>query len=1061
MSTKPRADEENPVYLPDLMETWSHAAQANNDNILSAVPVVLALLLRILSQSLDQVPYGLGICRTLLLKRQLELIARNLSAEKGKEFIISPTLRLLREALCFDGGAVAKPIFRARNYTFKSLGRNMGIKYLGEGHEDAKRPSARTNAVRFFLSALKFLHTEAKKELLSLKDIVTGLMRSVREDPPQLVFETLDTLKTQVLLDEKLPREAKSKLLSANTLTRIASLYTYDEAASDTEGGRSVDEVAHSFLQIACTLPSAGVLRQQSGFYPKGTEIEDDSLLRLRTCDDVGLENVIWMNKFRDEIPVRNYILSEFVQSLRPWSNIKQSELLIAIFKAAPELVADYFQKRRSFTFEPKLSATWIGYAALLYNAVAVDIPEHFGHSSGYSHLPPPTSILVDNILPLPLNQKVLVRCLAQKSNLVSFFVTRILVLALEKLDTALKFYQEAAGDNGALWKEAGRRLVDEFCQRCPSMKDIVNSYRSIPEDNILHREAASRLLLRYYEVLPQVALIAKFDVSPFLVTSVKSLGADGDESNEDQNLGLRELEHLLVIAGHSPGMRWFSKLEGLSLSPFMTLLQLLVDSQEGISSEKLFDSVNLVAEEQQLVLSKNGGRGLAPLVQSLRLFKTKSTDEFIKDIWTFIDNCVTRCAMAPIKYLELMLELLDSDPKIGELDAGVFRISPLAVAILEQTPYFLSDKASDTVQQLATFITLFLGSSKAAGEDPILLERVFSKLRNHFPATVQKRILKKFPDNVDVERAPLTPVTDASPMDIDGPESSDQQHKAAAETKSLDQLFPQTPQYDLNNSALHRWANKAADEIVEEGYATSLITLLASEHTSIRKEAVTNILKMAGKLQQSDYDEKEQSHLLLCELAETAKGNVETTPLPSSIISFACHGIDVLKSPLHTMYAKVNSFLTSGPVWKLDKLPLVHEILQEEPTEDDCYYAELSWLLTYLLDSLRTATDLALFHKKRVFEQLMSLASNPYMRPNLRTQILGILYRATSIEGGSGTLITRFGVMAWLESRHAAVAGGDEEWIYPALIKRVWQTADQDRALAWSNGGIRDILDV
>ncbi|OIW31790.1 hypothetical protein CONLIGDRAFT_641571 [Coniochaeta ligniaria NRRL 30616] len=1062
VSTKPRADEESPVYLPDIMETWSHAGQTNNDNILSAVPVVLALLLRILSQSLDQVPYGLGICRTLLLKRQQELIARNLSADKGKEFIISPTLRLLREAICFDGGAIAKPIFRARNYTFKSLGRNMGIKYLGEGREDPKRPSARTNAVRFFLSALKFLHPEAKKELLSLRDIVTGLMRSVREDPPHLVLETLDTLKTQVLLDEKLPREAKSKLLSANTLTRIASLYTYEDTASDIEGGRSVDEVAHTFLQIACTLPSAGVLRQQSGLYPKGTEIEDDTLLRLRTSDDVGLENVVWMNKFRDEIPVRNYVLSEFIQSLRPWSNLKQSELLVAIFKAAPELIADYFQKKRSFTFEPKLSATWIGYASLLYNAVTVDIPEYFGQSAGYSYFPPPTSVVLDNILPLPLNQKVLVRCLAQKSNLVSFFVTRILVLALEKLDVALKLYQEAASDNRPLWKEAARRLVDEFCQRCPSMKDIVNSYRSIPEDNILHREAASRLLLRYYEVLPQVALIAKFDVSPFLVTSIKRLGVEGDERSEDRILGVRELEHLLVIAGHSPGMRWFSKLEGLALSPFLTLLQLLVDSQQDISSEKLFDSINFVAEEQQVVLSKDGGRGLAPLVHSLRLLKkTQATDESADDVWTFIDNCVTRCATAPIKYLEMMLDLLDDNPEIGEVEAGIPRISPLAMALIEQIPYALRSKNPGTVQQLANFITLFLGSSKAAGEDPALLERVFSKLRSHFPEVVQKKTLKKFPTNVGVEEVSLTPLTEATQMDIDSPESLDQQHKPAAGTKSLDQLFSQPLEYDLDNSALHKWANKAADEIVEEGYATSLITLLASEHTSIRKEAVTNILKMAAKLQQSDYDEKEQSYLLLCELAETAKGNVDATPLPSSIISFACHALDVLKNPLHTMYAKVNSFLTSGPVWKLDKLPLVHEILQEEPSEDDCYYAELSWLLTYLLDSLRTAADLALFHKKRVFEQLMSLAGNPYMRPNLRTQVLGILYRATSIEGGSGTLMTRFGVMAWLESRQAASSGGEEEWIYPAMIKRVWETADQERALAWSKGGIPDILNV
>ncbi|KAB5523923.1 ribosome 60S biogenesis N-terminal-domain-containing protein [Coniochaeta sp. 2T2.1] len=1060
-STKPRADEENPVYLPDIMENWSYAGQTNNDNILSAVPVVLALLLRILSHSLEQVPYGLGICRTLLQKRQQELIARNLSADKGKEFIISPTLRLLREALMFDGGAIAKPIFRARSSTFKSLGRNMGIKYLGEGREDPKRPSARTNAVRFFLSALKFLHPEAKKELLSLKDIVTGLTRSIRDDPPHLILETLDTLKTQVLLDDKVPREAKSKLLSSNTLTRISSLYTYPDD-SEAEVGRSVDDVAHAFLQIACTLPSAGVLRQQSGFYPRGTEVEDEALLRLRNSDDVGLENVVWMNKFRDEIPVRNYALSEFIQNLRPWSTIKQSELLIEVFKAAPELIADYFQKKRAFTFEPKLSATWIGYAALLFSAVQVEIPEYFGQSSGYSHFPPPTSIVLDNILPLPLNQKVLVRCLAQKSNLISFFVTRILVLSLEKLDTTLKLYREAAYDR-PLWKEAARRLVDEFCQRCPPMKDIVNSYRAIPEDNILHREAASRLLLRYYEVLPQVALIAKFDVSPFLVTCIKRLGvADDDQSSEDKNLGLRELEHLLVIAGHSPGMRWFAKLEGLTLSPFLTLLQLLVDSQEDIASEKLFDSINFVAEEQQVVLPQEGGRGLTPLVQSLRLLKkTNGSDESTKNVWAFIDNCVTRCATAPIKYLEMMLDLIESKPEGGDVKGDVPRISPLTMALLEQIPFALKTKSPDTVQQLAKFVNLFLACSKAAGEDAVLLEAVFGKLRSHFPEVVQKKTMKKFPAKVGVEEDLVARVAEDSKMGIDSPELSTQKDKAVAWKKSLEELFVQPVEFEFDNSALHKWANKGADDLVEEGYAASLVTLLASEHTSIRKEAVTNILKTAAKIQQSDYDEKEQSHLLLCELAETAKGNVDTTPLPSSIVSFACHGLEVLKNPLHTMYAKVNSFLTSGPVWKLEKLPLVHEILQEEPSEDDCYYAELSWLLSYLLDSLRTPTDLALFHKKRVFEQLMSLAGNPYMRPNLRTEILGILYRATSIEGGSGTLMTRFGVMAWLESRQAAASGGDEEWIYPALIKRVWETADRERALAWSKGGIPDILNV
>lgn len=1056
------------MYLPDIMETWSLAGQANNDNVLSAVPVVLALLLKHLSQSLEQVPYGLGICRTLLQKRQQELISRNLSADKGKEFIISPTLRLLREALIFDGGAVAKPIFRARNYTFKSLGRNMGIKYLGEGREDPKRPSARTNAIRFFLSALKFLHPEAKKELLSQKDNGSGLVRSIREDPPYLVLEILETLKSQVLLDDKIPREAKGRFLNANTLTRIASLYSYEDSANDIElgaSGRSVDEIAHAFLQIACTLPSAGVLRQQSGFYPKGTEENDEALLRLRNTEDVGLENVVWMNKFRDEIPVRNYHLSEFIQTLRPWSNIKQSELLITIFNGAPELIADYFQKKRSFTFEPKLSATWIGYAALLFNTVSVEIPQYFGHASGYSHFPPPTSVVLDNILPLPLNQKVLVKCLAQKSNLITFFATRILVLAIEKLNKTLELYQEASSDNRPLWKEASRRLIDEFCQRSPPMKDIVNSYRSIPENDLLHREAASRLLLRYYEVLPQVALIAKFDVSPFLVTSIKRLEAKGDEEEDsrDRALGLRELEHLLAIAGHSPGMRWFAKLEGLTLSPFMTLLQLVVDTQQGISSEKLLDSINFVAEEQQLVMPRSSGRGLAPLVEGLRKLKTTEKpvgSASIATVWTFLDNCVTRCATSPIKYLELMLDLLADN---SEATAGVPRVSPLTMTILEQIPYVLKSSDKETIAHLAKFLSFYMAFSYAAGEDFSLLESVFGKLRAQFPEYIQADLLSVIRrGGFELEDGDDNAPADESMMDVDEEtESQDKAKTSAAQDKSLEQLFPQPAAPILDNSALSKWTNKTADDIIDDGHAVSLVSLLASEHIGIRKEALTNILKMAAKIQQSDYDEKEQCWLLLSELAETAKGNIDTSPLPSPIISFACHGLEVLKTPLHTIYAKINSFLISGPIWKLDRIPLMHEILTEEPSEDDSYYAEISWLVPYLLDGLRTPADLALFHKKRVFERLMSMAGNPYMRTNLRREILGVLYRATCIEGGSGTLITRFGVMAWLESRERAAGGEDDGWIYRALTRRVWETADRERALGWSRGGITEVMDV
>jgi hypothetical protein len=47
------------------MEMWSFAAQVNEGGVMSAAAVVLALVLNIVSDSLDLVKHGLGICQSL------------------------------------------------------------------------------------------------------------------------------------------------------------------------------------------------------------------------------------------------------------------------------------------------------------------------------------------------------------------------------------------------------------------------------------------------------------------------------------------------------------------------------------------------------------------------------------------------------------------------------------------------------------------------------------------------------------------------------------------------------------------------------------------------------------------------------------------------------------------------------------------------------------------------------------------------------------------------------------------------------------------------------------
>ncbi|KAI1174608.1 ribosome 60S biogenesis N-terminal-domain-containing protein [Nemania sp. FL0916] len=1046
--------DEVPVYLPDVMENWSMASQMNNENVMSAVPVVLALLLKIVSGNVELVSHGLGICRTLLQKRQQELIAKNLSAEKGKDFIISPTLRLLREAICLDGGALAAPIFRARANTFKSLARNMGLRYIGTGSEDPKKPSVRTNATRLFLSCLKLFHNEAKRDLLLQKDMVAALMRSLRDDPPFLVYEILETLKTSVVQDKKLAREVKIKILNAHSLTRIASLYGYSKQAVidvDDVGyeGLSVEDAAHELLLATCTGSAVGICRSEQGYYPDG--INPDGFVPDTESTghaDFGLDSIIWMNRFENQIPVRNMLLAEFIESLRPWSCSKQCELLLSIFHSSPELVARYFIEKKMFTFDPKLSATWMGYAALLYGVVQLPIPSFFGRPNEYAAAPPPTSVVLDNILPRPMTPKAMTKCLTTKSKLVPFYAVRLLIVSLQKLDRALQMYRAASTSLSTVWKEAARRLIDDFRQRIPDMRDVINYYRTLEDEDLFQKEAASQLLLLYYEVVPQLAVQAKFDVSPILLTTIQKVEASQGGSGEI-SMRLLELEHICEVAKYSPSMRWFARGPNMPTSPFTTLLRLNTERITVLSGTILNDMLSFVASEYQLVEDNLELSGLDPLSTAL-----ENTGRIDSAIWSFIDNCAERCSRMPTKYLEMIEEIMDTADANERIDG---RTCPLLMSMAEQLPFLMSASHEESVlQQLAAFLGHYLRSSLDDGTSCIFLQSI----SNSFIVALGDKELGA--------KVSLTKQRNTSNGDTEMAESlAEPAGEPIEETKSESVgLSPQeledrlsVPILTSKENSLLRWTTKPPEELVEEGHAASLVLLLSSDHASIRKEALSNVMKMATRIKESTYEEKEQVWLLLMELAESAKNLIMDGPLPSILVVFTCRALDVLKNPLHSLYQKVNLFLTSGPVWQADKIPLMTAVLQEGPTADGTYYTEVSWLLGFLVDSLRTQQDVNLFHQRKVYERLFSLPVNPYMGINLRIQVLRVLYRTACIEGGSDTVITRFGAVSWLAAQKAASRDDAEKKLYQAMARKLWESCDRKRIATWSKCSLKKLI--
>ena len=977
----------------------------------------------------------------MLQKQHQELMARGLTSSKSKEFLISPVLRLLREITTFDGGVLAKQVFRARDQTYKNLARNLNLRYSGDSVEDRRKPSVRTNALFFLLSALKVLPADAKRELLNQRDIVGAVTRDIKDDPPFMVREIIDCLKASILQDDTLPRDAKTKIVNAKSLARIATLYRYEQPDEELSAGKkAVDTLAHEFLLSACTSPEIGVLNRQAGFYPRGIDPDESPDSRAEhDFIDLDLDSIDWMNTFRDKVPVRNTILSEFIQTLRPWSSTKQSDLVLAILRSAPELVAEYFIAKKGFTFDPKLTATWIGYSAFLFSAIQLPIPKYFGYSERYARLPPPTSIVLESLLPQPLSQKVLTRCLNQNDKLITYFAVRLLCVAFTKFQDVLGMYHEAAAASSPVWHQAAKNLADEFCQRCPSMKDVISAFRNISSADLLQREAITRLLVLYYKAIPQLALDAKFDVSATLTDAL--LASDKDQKS--QMLRSMEVENLFQFAHFSPGMRWFVKAGGLTISPFMAMVKLSVEAPVDLPPSKLGSALDSVARENQLFQTQTPTSALGAFMIGLRSLRGTANEA---TVFAFLDDCISRCAAKPIKYIYALEALL---AEVHSSDKKMPLVSLLSLAIVEQWPFIVKSSIGSILDDLAQCIAEYLARSIKIGEDEKAIKLIAKKLAAELPEDSKSRkLLQRSPKMVDaVEVQDSQPSLKAATQnDITCKGSSATEMKEIR--KQMLEAFKSRPEED--HSALVRWTTKEVDEVIEGGLAAALIRLLSSEHLSIRKEALTNISKFSAKLKESNAEEKEQIWLLLLEVAETSRKVIDQEPLPTILSSFASHAVTVLNDPLHTLYPKINKFLSQGPIWDMDKIPLMYKILDEAPTLDDAHYLETSWLLTYLLDGLRSVADMAICRKRRVFEKLFSLYSSPYIGSGLRQKILSILFRASIIEEGSTTLITRFSTMTWLQAQVALGGGVSLE----ALMDQILESCDEQRISVWSNKG-------
>ena len=985
-SQKPR-DEVSSFFL-SLIQGWDYAAHKspNVESLMSAIPAVLALFLRVISTQIEFREEGLLLSKTILQQPNLKLISWGLNAIKQKQYLISPCLRLLTEILSFNGGTLASRVFTAKTLTFdpQLISRNLSLWHTDLRSDEDKsqssaKPSVRSNTVHYLSANLKFLPAAQKLEVLKYGNVFRTLFAFCKYDRPETLREIFETLKQHVLSDDNVPRLSRRFILYEHNLSNISSVYQKTPESTEDTQTEQAQNLAYGFLQFVCTTPSAGILNGGSGWYPPlgESDARADGTETSLTMD-LGLDSIEWYGKFKSEVPVRNKTLSRFIQELKPYSDPRDRSLVLDVFKVAPELVADYFFNRASFNFDPKLTSTWTGYASFLSSVIQLPIPKYFGRNAGFGSVPPPDTISIESILPRPLNQKVLSRCLNHSVDLIKFFGINLIAVALQKLRMCLDYFQQAAKEHGYLWEEGTSRIVAEFSSRCPSFKDVISTLQNTPNEKVMQQEAILRLLSLYHQVIPELAE-AQFDVSQPLnqaLQKFEKLGVDehtddrataNDTASEEQDntlsrtqqLEIIKLNHVLQVARLDlSSTRWWNAPQSLQYSPFITLLRIVAQNSEELLPAEMKQLLESIVEEHDMFQNETKPSGLHLFVASLRTTQNwNPTDE----VFNWLSDLLSRNVRNALKYLD------DVDDSVAKLNSPTeTSISVIWMAIKEQFGFAMSRKEPHVADEISTWVGRYLQLCIVAGENGPLLQSILHD--SLIPActnqTQSKALTIILGDEETlgslhaVRRKTVQPPAKTNSVSSDQPGAN----QLTVEAQSVDTSIYAPPVSGPSSKDIHRPLTLDVADVINDGSLSTLMLCLSSPHQDVRSQALRNLNLFSRRLEKEEPASISMAHstqvlsqveLVLGILTNTATkyhetddtarghdGRKSSIPLPYVITGFAAVAVHVLRDPLHPLYPRMNRFLLRDPPsWDNPGRLLsfwVHAILRSAPGDDE-----------------------------------------------------------------------------------------------------------------------------
>ena len=547
-SASPPPDDNESISLPNLLLAWSFAAETSHDKLLAATLSLLTTLLKTLSHLIEFRKVGTQLCHSILKRDSLRPVDKIFDLHNTKEYLISPCLKLLTEIVTFDGGVCARSLHNHRHTTWKRLPALL-FKRSSDGkfHKRHSPASIRSSAVRYALANMRHQSVPAKEDLISIPKLVISIFKDIADDPPPIVAEILTTT-SEILSNNAISIKTKDLLFTEETTTSIASLYRY--RLGRLEDHSKARELCHSLLMRFCTSLTRDSSSLSGGHSYKPEATEDDASLALQ--DSLSWNTVIG----EDTKPahIRHPVLLALLHSLKPYSDLKQRDLVLEIFKVVPELVAHYFISRKNLSLEPQLSAEWLGNASFVLSVL--QLPTSPLATTGGTSVPqaPHISILMQTILPQPVTRATLSKCLDHEQPFVKFLASNLMIAALQKLSkTAMTLCSQSKGADSS---EMMDQIISAAADRLPSMQHLVAAFRRCSEENKMLKQSLVNLISLYHLIVPRLALEAGSDFSVTIAKFVEKEPVDSP-GLEFQAL---EFESYMRIAYCSSEMRWWNK---------------------------------------------------------------------------------------------------------------------------------------------------------------------------------------------------------------------------------------------------------------------------------------------------------------------------------------------------------------------------------------------------------------------------------------------------------------------------------------------------------------------